>query len=208
MRSITAESAGGVLVYVMGASGAGKDTLISRLEAMETGACETRPLHVARRRITRPGGDGTENHLPMSDGEFDACLDQGDFILNWESHGLRYGISIEILGWLAVGSVVVVNGSREYLPQARRIFPNLIPVFVHVSRETLHQRLLARNRETPEEIENRLNRASLAVPGDQGVVVIDNSTDIENATRVFCSLVRALRENILAPGVTSSHRAA
>ena len=198
----------GVLVYVMGPSGAGKDTLIAQAKDMPAGSLETRPLHIARRRITRPSGDSTENHHVMADSEFARACQMGEFVMHWESHGLCYGISREIEGWLAADAVVIVNGSREYLPRARKIYPNLIPVLVHVAPEILRQRLLARGRETPEDIEKRVRRASLAVPEIPGLVVIDNSGPLDRAVLAFSLLIKDLREDTYTPGTPTSPRLA
>ena len=198
----------GVLVYVVGPSGAGKDTLIARVQEMPTGSMETRPLHVARRRITRPAGGSAEKHHEMTEAEFARALQKGEFVMHWKSHGLSYGISREIDGWLAADAVVIVNGSREYLPEARKSYPHLIPVLVRVAPETLRQRLAARGRETAGEIDERVRRASLAVPDIPGLVVIDNSGPLENAVAAFSRLVLNLREDAAAPRALPSSRAA
>lgn len=185
----------GVLVYVTGPSGSGKDTLIAHTKDMSTLSVETRPLHIARRRITRPAGDSTENHFAMTESEFMRALQKNEFVMHWQSHGLFYGISAEIDGWLAADAVVIVNGSREYLPEARKVYPHLIPVLVHVNRRVLRQRLLDRGRETAEEIDERIHRASLSVPDAPGLIVIDNSGPLENAIAAFSLLIRSLQED-------------
>ncbi len=200
-----------VLIYLIGPSGAGKDTLIARMKEMPTGSLETRPLHIARRCITRPAGDeGSERHWAMTESEFARALQKGEFVMHWESHGLQYGIGKEIDGWLAADSVVVVNGSRAYLPEARKIYPHLIPVLVHVNLEILRQRLLDRGRETPEEIDGRIRRAALDVPEVSGLVVIDNSGPVDRAVLAFSTLIRALREDAFTSpaSVVRSTRAA
>lgn len=193
------EALPGVLVYVVGPSGAGKDTLIARVQDMPTGSQETRPLHVARRSITRPAGGSAEKHHEMTEAGFARALQKGEFVMHWESHGLCYGISREIDGWLAADAVVIVNGSREYLPEAVKLYPRLVPVLVRVTPEALRQRLAARGRETAEEIDERVRRAELTVPDVPGLVVIDNSGPLENAVAAFSLLVRNLREDAAAP---------
>lgn len=112
----------------------------------------------AHRYITRPADAGGENHVALSTDEFLARTQANLFALHWQSHGLSYGIGIEINQWLAKGVTVVVNGSREYLPMARQRYPELLPVLVEVSEATLRDRLSSRSRETLEEIELRLQR--------------------------------------------------
>lgn len=95
---------------------------------------------------------------------FDHRAARGGFALHWRSHGLAYGIGIEIEEWLALGDRVVVNGSREYLAQAHARYPGLIAVNITVRTELLAQRLRARGREDEQDIQARLARAQAPFP--------------------------------------------
>src|SRR5476649_2540495 len=98
------------LLYLMGASGAGKDSLLDALRhALPAG------LIVAHRYITRPANAGAENHIALRDEEFNQRLEQGLFALDWQAHGCRYGVGIEIATGWAQGSTWWINASREIL---------------------------------------------------------------------------------------------
>ena len=140
----------------MGASGVGKDTLL-RYARHKT--IHGSPWVVAHRYITRDSDPGNENHIALTDAEFDHRQAAGLFALHWNSHGCRYGIGIEIDQWLARGLNVVVNGSRAYLHQARASYPRLLAVKITVSDAVLEQRLNNRGRETTTDIRTRLKRA-------------------------------------------------
>lgn len=171
----------GRLFYVIGPSGSGKDTLLRY--AREKLACNPK-IVFAHRYITRPFNSGGENHVALSDEEFDARLTGGLFAMHWASHGCRYGVGREINMWLAKGCNVVLNGSRAYLVHARGIYPELVPVWIEVSGEVLAQRLRARGREPESEILARLARATLyAAPADS--VVINNDAEPENGGEVL-----------------------
>ncbi|CFR19076.1 ribose 1,5-bisphosphokinase [Yersinia kristensenii] len=143
------------LIYLMGASGAGKDCLLSALRA----AMPTNML-VAHRYITREAHAGAENHIALSEQEFLSRKKQGLFALCWQAHQHHYGVGIEIDIWLQRGLDVVVNGSRAYLPEAlRRYHHQLLPLCLAVSPAILAQRLQQRGRENSEQIEARLQRA-------------------------------------------------
>ncbi|WP_145498094.1 ribose 1,5-bisphosphokinase [Yersinia bercovieri] len=143
------------LIYLMGASGAGKDCLLSALRA-------TKPANiiVAHRYITREAHAGAENHIALSEQEFLQRVEQGLFALHWQAHQYRYGVGIEIDLWLQHGLDVMVNGSRAYLPEVERRYPGqLLPLCLTVSPATLAQRLQQRGRENSEQISERLQRA-------------------------------------------------
>lgn len=146
----------GVLLYVIGASGSGKDSLMRY--AREALAKNSNTVF-AHRYITRPHDAGGENHVALSEVEFEARASRKLFSLHWHSHGMRYGIGCELNHWLAKGLTVILNGSRAYLHEASRNYPELIPVLIEVSSDTLRSRLHARGRETAEDIESRLLRA-------------------------------------------------
>ena len=71
---------------------------------------------------------------------------QGRLAMRWSSHGCQYGIGRSIDGSLEHGICVIVNGSRGYLPEALRRYPDLLPVLVEADPAILRQRLLARGK--------------------------------------------------------------
>jgi ribose 1,5-bisphosphokinase len=191
--SMEASSAAGRLFYLMGASGAGKDSLMRY--AREKLASQ-RGVIFAHRYITRPSsavGLSGENYIPLSEPEFEQRRQAGCFAMHWQSHGYRYGIGVEIEQWLALGLKVVVNGSRAYLEQALRRYPGrLCPILIEVSPQRLRERLLARGRETVAEIEKRLQRASnftAQVLERPNWVVIDNEGELKEAGERLVALL-------------------
>ncbi len=167
------------LFYIIGASGVGKDSL---LDYAREHLSKDDPLVFAHRYITRPADAGNENHIAVSDDEFQRRLDLGCFTMNWDSHGLRYGIDIGINQWLAKGLNVAMNGSRAYLHRASRHYHELRPVLIRVDQTILRQRLEARGRESAEEIEKRLERArSLDDLQHPKLIVINNDGELADA---------------------------
>ncbi|PMS35477.1 ribose 1,5-bisphosphokinase [Trinickia symbiotica] len=178
----------GRLVYVMGPSGAGKDTLLGYARDRLSGS----RVIFAHRYITREAGAGGENHIYLSHEEFGIRAELGLFVLQWSSHGLRYGIGIEIEEWMDRGFTVVVNGSREYLQQAVARYPTLAAVHIDARPEVLAARLASRGRETLDEVHARLaRRVPLAVPAQVALATIDNSGEIEEAGRALLEVLAA-----------------
>lgn len=181
----------GRLIYLMGASGAGKDSVI---DAARPGLAE-RGIDVARRIITRSAEAAGEQALGVSRETFEALLQEGRFALSWQANELCYGIPIEIDGALASGRWVLVNGSRGYLPQALAKYPSLVAVLVTVDNQVLRQRLEARGRETPAQIDARLARnaqlhRSMGWKGDgSGIHLLDNSGALPEAAQALLALI-------------------
>ena len=110
--------------------------------------------------------------------------------MHWRANDLDYGIPLQVDQWLAAGRSVLVNGSRAYLAEARRRYPNLLAVLVEVRHGVLRERLLARGRESAEEIEQRLARnARLQALADPSLHVLDNSTTLETAVTALFTLL-------------------
>lgn len=179
---------GARLIYLMGASGSGKDTLLRQVRA-QLHAHEA--VLVAHRYITRDSA-GTEEALALTPEEFDRRAALGCFALRWASHGLQYGVGIEIDTWLAGGATVIVNGSRAHLPNALARYPALTAVELIVTPALLAQRLLGRGRESADQIGQRLARAAqgFAVPPHCAVQRIRNDDAPEVAAAALLGIVR------------------
>lgn len=177
----------GMLFAVVGASGAGKDTLLDGLRT-------ARPdIHRARRTISRPAAP-SEQFESVTAPAFEALSAAGAFALAWRAHGLGYGIRHPELAPLAEGRTVIFNGSRKALPLILARYPALQVVEVVVSPEVLAARLAARGRESAEEIALRLQRATLALPG--GLVarrVVNDTTPEAGVAALIAALQPASR---------------
>ncbi|TKF29310.1 ribose 1,5-bisphosphokinase [Enterovibrio norvegicus] len=170
------------LFYVLGASGAGKDSLIN---AARERFCDR--LMVAHRYITRPASAGSENHVALNEAEFDLRIKQKLFSMHWRANGLRYGVGREVETWLASGMDVMVNGSRAYLPFAKGVFgEQLEVVWISVSPDALRERLEARGRESMGEITQRLERAiHYDAVRPANAIHLDNSGKLEDTVAQF-----------------------
>jgi ribose 1,5-bisphosphokinase len=162
---------GGRLIYLMGPSGSGKDSL---LNAARERLAVARPLsgvgkagksvfnsasampvvahqpargwRIAQRVITRSAEAAGEDAIAVSLADFERQEADNAFAMSWRANGLAYGIPRQIDEWLAAGLDVLVNGSRAYLNQARQRYPGLIGVVLTVDIDVLRERLLARGR--------------------------------------------------------------
>ncbi|MBD3766984.1 MAG: phosphonate metabolism protein/1,5-bisphosphokinase (PRPP-forming) PhnN [Gammaproteobacteria bacterium] len=179
----------GRLFYVVGASGAGKDALMQAARVVLAG----KSILFAHRYITRSNVDTSENFVQLLDAEFAQRKCLGLFWLSWQSHQLNYAVGTEVRQWLQAGIRVVVNGSRQALPEVARICAQdgikLIPVWVHCEPSVLAQRLRARGRENEQQIQERLERAKAFVPPDDALV-IDNSGALTDSVQHFITYLQ------------------
>jgi ribose 1,5-bisphosphokinase len=175
----------GRLIYVMGPSGAGKDSVLRAARAQAPDR-----LWFAHRYITRPAGDASENHVALSPAEFAARQLAGGFVLDWDSHGWRYGLGVEIADWLAGGASVVVNGSRGALQNALARFPDLLPVMITASEQTRSARLALRGRESACAMDARLRHLEDFSADHPDLVTIVNDATLAEAVASFLAAVR------------------
>lgn len=179
----------GKLIYLMGPSGSGKDSLIEAARVpLRAFNCE-----IIRRVITRSAEAVGEDAIGVTPEEFERRLQAGDFSLAWRANGLAYGIPIEMDKWLHAGRNVLVNGSRANLRQALERYPALLPILLTVEDDVLRERLLRRGRETSEQIDARLARNALFKDRratDLPVHLIDNSGDLTQAVSQLLNFVR------------------
>lgn len=144
----------GQLVYVVGPSGSGKDSIIQSL-ANRAG------VTIMRRVITRVTDNMCEDSDSVDIETFEQMEAQGKFSMSWQANGLSYGIPLSMDEHLRAGQVVVVNGSRKYCETLYKHYPDALVVLVTVEPSLLKQRLQQRKRESELEIEKRLQRNAL-----------------------------------------------
>jgi len=176
----------GVLVAVVGPSGAGKDTVIDFARSRMGGRAA-----FVRRVITRASDAGSEIHDSLTPEAFAAAAGADAFLLTWEAHGLSYGIPAQAADEVAKGRVVVANLSRGAIDEARSKLARVHVVEVTAQPEILAERLAARGREGTGEATARLAR-KVAGPVSRADTVIDNSGEREEAGGQFVALLETL----------------
>lgn len=187
----------GTLAAVVGPSGAGKDSLISLAMAH---FADRPDVHFVKRIITRDKDAGSEDHTGVSAEEFEIMRLEGSFAVHWDAHGLRYGIPASVNEKLALGHLVIANGSRSALHLFSMAFQKLMVINVTARPEVLAKRLELRGRESSEDIQRRLERSSLGVTGDFNTVTIDNSGLLADAgARMIALLEGVLCESRARP---------
>jgi ribose 1,5-bisphosphokinase len=179
----------GALVYVMGPSGAGKDTVMRWARE----ALPDNGVIFAHRYITRAPRTDDENFVALSPLEFAARRRAGLFRFAWEAHGYAYGIGREIDLWREAGLTVVVSGSREHFATELADEPEIWPVQIVAPPTLVAERLAARRREDAAAIAARLGREPPS-PRHPRLVSIENAGRIPEAGRLLLDLLTSLRK--------------
>lgn len=176
----------GTFFAVVGPSGAGKDTVIdyarAALEADDRFAFPTR-------MITRPADAGGERHEAVSTERFAEVKADGGFLIDWNAHGLRYGVPADVGDLVRAGTSVVVNLSRGAVVGLVERVRHVHVVLVTASAEQISARLLARGREAPDDIAQRIARVADALPTDVPLTVIRNDAAPEEAGEALVDLL-------------------
>ena len=153
----------GLLVVVSGPSGSGKTTLCLSAMSVEpvyyTVSCTTRP--------PRPGEEHGRDYFFLSEEEFAARVDAGEFLEHALVHGRRYGtLKNQVLPALSMGQDVIMDLDIQGAQQLREcpdeaIRRALVDVFIMpAGMDDLRARLSGRRSESEEELDLRLRNAA------------------------------------------------
>lgn len=177
----------GVLFVIVGPSGVGKDSLIAHAK----GHCEAHHAgaFVFVRRVVTRGQNAFEDHDSLSLEAFEKARARGAFCLNWQAHGLSYGIPKSLLEAVHMGKHSILNCSRTIIPELCQIFANVRVIYVDAQRAVLAARLAARGRE--EHIEGRLNAAQSLAATTARDITIDNSHAFVDAAKALSDYIDA-----------------
>lgn len=180
----------GRLIYLMGPSGSGKDTLIHQLKNHLP-----EEIYVPHRYITRPVNEAQlEQHIYMTLEAFTAAKHDGLFAFHWQANGYQYAIGQEIHAALDDGKMVLINGSREHFQALDDQWQSgCVPVYLAVHADVQTARLRARGRETVAQMEARVARsvAMLNQLPDE-CVVLDANQSMEAVYQQFIEQMQQL----------------
>ena len=169
------------LIFVVGTSGSGKDSVMRETVAYLTQSGV--PAQILKRIITRtPNKNEQSNFLAVD--EFKKR--KSEFALSWNIYDNWYGIP-----WNAINiayennSLLLINVSRGVLNEARVLFPSSRIVLVTVPKEIAESRIRNRGREDQEGMNIRLTRMSKQVDMPSPSIVVNNSGDLKDTARVL-----------------------
>ena len=179
----------GNLIVISGPSGVGKSTLVKRAMAVLP---ELRFSVSCTTRSPREGEvDGVAYHF-LSDSEFTAKLDAGEFLEHANVFKHRYGtLKSEVLNRIKRGEDVLldidVQGAKQIRAAAQFI------IIAPPSLDTIRERLTARNSETPEQLEIRVNGALAELKNFRIYDFMVVNDDLDTAADELIAVLKALK---------------
>lgn len=173
----------GGFVFVVGPSGAGKDSLIGYARGALAG---NDAVFFPRRIVTRAASE-YEPHESLSEEAFAAAEARGAFALTWRAHDLCYAIPRSAREEVEAGKIAVCNISRRVVPWTRIHLPNVAVVEVTAPAEVLAVRLAGRARLEDGDLAARLARSlEVWTPVDASIV---NDRTIDEAGRELIGFI-------------------
>jgi ribose 1,5-bisphosphokinase len=185
----------GLLVLVVGPSGAGKDTLMDGARRELAGRAD---VVFPARLITRAPHE-SEAFVSVSEEAFAAQHAAGRFALAWQAHGLSYGVPVLIDDALRAGVTVVLNVSRMVIAAARARYARVCVVLVDAPPEELARRIAGRGRETQEDAGQRLLAAPWVAPAGVVDIRIENMGAPQTGIRTLVDVILGWEAPVL-PG--------
>jgi len=169
------------LLYLVGPSGAGKDTLINCLR--ETPSLSSKIFFV-KRQVDRPIHDSSVLDVYLSPEGFVKVLERNELAMYWQANNHQYGILASELSDATQFPITIINGSRAYATELQQNFPDARVVLITADQSVIEKRLLSRNRENSVQIQSRLERSRLLVEDEQVYAkVILNNSNINDALK-------------------------
>ena len=171
-----------VPLVIMGASGAGKGTIIARMKELRPNAFGFSVSHTSRK--PRPGEvDGVHYHF-KDRAEIDKLIAEGAFLEHAEVHGNVYGTSeAAVRKVLQDGRICIIEIDVQGAAQLRKRGFHAHYIFIDVpSQEELEKRLRGRGTEKESDIALRLENAKKEMeasrqPGLVDIHVINDEVD-------------------------------
>ncbi|MFX1515813.1 MAG: hypothetical protein ACFFC6_05845 [Promethearchaeota archaeon] len=182
-----------LLVFVVGKSGSGKDTIMRN--SADVLSLEDIPVYILQRDITRPP-DKTEESLYISEDEFSQKKLHNVYAFSWFVYKNWYGCPrIPLEKALRTGAIVLVNVSRSILYKAREVYPQSKIVFIKVKEEVAKKRLKERGREDSGHLTDRLTRMHTTIDMPPPDKIVENDGDLNNTVNDFCDYLRKIYQD-------------
>ena len=181
-----------LLIVVSGPSGAGKDTVVQRMQ--ERGL----PFHfvvTATTRPKRPGETHGKDYWFVSKDEFARMIEQNELIEYAIVYGDYKGIpKAQVRAALASGKDVVMRLDVQGAETVRKLVPDALLIFITTeSEDELVQRLKSRETETPDSLAIRIATARKELKRVEAFdyVIVNHDFRLDDTVDTVRAIIRA-----------------
>ncbi len=181
-----------LVVIISGPSGAGKDTVVRRMEELGY------PFHFVVTATSRPRRenevDGRDYHF-VTAAEFEEMIRNDELLEHAVVYGQYKGIpKAHIREALASGRDVILRLDVQGAATVRRLIPDAVTIFLTAgSEEELFQRLRTRKTEDPEQLRKRMEtaREEMERLPEFDYVVVNSDCHLDDAVRTIAAIITA-----------------
>ena len=173
------------LLVVSGPSGAGKDTVVSRMMQKHP---EIEISVSATTRAPRAGETDGENYYFLTNEQFEEKIDRGEMLEYVNYCGKYYGTpKSEVDARLDRGTTVVLVIEVVGAANIKKLYPESTLIFIMPpSMDELRARLRGRGTESEEAIAGRLKRAEEELPYARKIVELRDAVEAAPAGLALC----------------------
>jgi ribose 1,5-bisphosphokinase len=180
-----------LLIFVVGTSGSGKDSVMR--ETVAYLSTKGIPASTLKRVITRPS-DKNEESTYITKEEF--LKRKEEFALSWFIYDNWYGCpKDQIEAAMDQKHVLLINISRSILTKARMKFPSCRIVLITVPKDTAEIRIRKRGREDQTGLMKRLTRMKTKIEIPDPDFILQNTGDLKDTAKELGNYLQTIYEN-------------
>jgi len=181
-----------LFVVISGPSGVGKDSVIRRMQEMDS---SFRFIVTATDRSPRPGEVHGVDYLFVSTAEFERMIAEDELLEYARVYNQYKGVpKAQACEALSSGQDVIMRVDVQGAETMRRLVPGVLTIFLAPpSLDVLIQRLSRRNADSVEQLQRRLDTAvaEMNVLPDFDYVVVNREDRLDESVRQIVSIIQA-----------------
>jgi guanylate kinase len=186
-----------LVVVISGLSGVGKDVVLKGMR--EQGYIFHRVVTVTT-RSPRPGEVEGVDYRFVSEDQYEAMMERGELLEHAVVYGRRYGVpEREIREPLDRGRDAVLRIDVQGAKTIKEKMPQAVLIFLTASSmEELKRRLIGRGKDSPEEMERRMNRAreEMGYLPKFDYLVVNRDGRLDDTVRQVMAIVTAEKHRV------------
>jgi len=169
----------GTLYLIAGPVGSGKQALVDAV-------IENRP-DIRRAPLIVSAQNSANGCVvgSISPERFLYLMRRDTFALQWDSEGIRYGLTHDATRQLRDGQSLILYCDTFIIDKARELYPDVRPVYITARMDVLRRRLTSMAYGSDAEIDMHLAQSDRMRPRDDTILTVDTSDSIAAGTRAL-----------------------